>query len=199
MSEKTEINCRGEKLLKEKLLELILEKCFRLGNFTLASGRKSEYYIDGRIASLDPDGAYYIGNLFLDRCIELNADCVGGLTLGADPIVGATIALSKSSSRPLRGFIVRKKAKDHGTGKLVEGEIKAGDAAVIVEDVVTTGASAMQAVEAVRSAGAIIVAVLAVVDRQEGGAELFIEENIPFSPLFTAAELKESALQRAKK
>jgi len=182
--------------LREQLLELLLEKSFKLGNFTLASGRKSDYYIDGRITSLHPDGAYYIGSLFLDRCVKFKADAVGGLTLGADPIVGAIVALSHSSSRPLRGFIVRKKQKDHGTGKLLEGDVREGDTVVIVEDVVTTGGSAMQAVEAAHAAGAHVAAILAVVDREEGGAQTFAKEGITFHSLFTASELKKVALQR---
>ena len=185
--------------LRNRLLDLILEKCFRLGTFTLASGRKSEYYIDGRIASLHPEGAYCIGKLFIDWCIEHGADAVGGLTLGADPIVGAIVALSHSSPRPLRGFIVRKKQKDHGTGKLVEGDIHEGDTVVIVEDVVTTGASAMDAANAATAAGARVKAVLAVVDREEGGAEVFAKEGLIFIPLFTASELKRAALQNKNK
>jgi len=185
--------------LRSRLLDLILEKCFRLGDFTLASGRKSDYYIDGRIASLHPEGAYCIGNLFIDWCIKHEADAVGGLTLGADPIVGAIVALSRLSSRPMRGFIVRKKQKEHGTGKLVEGDIREGDNAVIVEDVVTTGASAMDAINAAKAAGARVKAVLAVVDREEGGAEVFAKEGLIFIPLFTASELKRAALQKKNK
>ncbi len=182
--------------LRKRLLELILDKCFRLGDFTLASGRKSDYYIDGRIASLHHEGAYCIGALFLERCIEFGADAVGGLTLGADPIVGAVVALSCSSARPLRGFIVRKKQKNHGTGKLLEGDVREGDTVVVVEDVVTTGASALQAVEAAHQVGARVAAVLAVVDREEGGAETFAKEGLTFLSLFATSELKRAALQR---
>jgi len=182
--------------LRAELLGILLEKSFRLGEFTLSSGAKSDYYIDGRVTSLNPEGAYRIGRLFLEECIGLGADAVGGLTLGADPIVGAVVALSAHSPKPLRGFIVRKKQKEHGAGKLTEGELLEGDVAVVVEDVVTSGASAMRAVEAARGAGAAVPAVLAVVDREEGGARLFEREGILFKPLFTAAELKKAARDR---
>lgn len=198
MKKKDKNNSEKAKL-RDKLMDLMLEKCFRLGSFTLASGRKSDYYIDGRIASLHPEGAYYIGSIFLDWCIELGADAVGGLTLGADPIVGAVVTLSHLAKKPIRGFIVRKKQKEHGTGKLVEGEILEGDTVVIVEDVVTTGASAFDAVEAAKKAGAKVIAVLAVVDREEGGAKAFVKEGLTFIPIFTASELKQAAWQRKDK
>ena len=183
--------------LRKKLLELVLDKCFRLGDFTLASGKKSDYYIDGRIASLHPEGAYCIGKLFGAHAARLGADCVGGLTLGADPIVGAVVALSKLSGNPVRGFIVRKKTKEHGTGKLLEGDLREGDSVVILEDVVTTGGSALKAVDEATEAGAEVKAVLAVVDREEGGSENFAKRGLVFIPLFKASELKEIAKRRA--
>ncbi len=182
--------------LKERLMEILLEKSFRLGDFTLSSGAKSDYYIDGRVTSLNPQGANMIAMLFLEECVNLGADAVGGLTLGADPIVGAVAALSASGTKPLRGFIVRKKQKEHGAGKLIEGELLEGDVAVVVEDVVTSGASAMQAVDAARKTGARVPAVLAVVDREEGGAEAFKKERLVYKPLFTATQLKKAARER---
>lgn len=182
--------------MRQQLKELLLEKSYRLGKFVLASGRTSDYYIDGRITSLDPEGAYLIGNLFMRTIKAWKAAAVGGLTLGADPIVGAVVALSHHIGFPVRGFIVRKQVKDHGAGKLVEGIINKGDRVVIVEDVVTSGSSAMKAVNAAKELGAQVVGVLAVVDREEGGKETILKEGLKFEALFTATELKKEALKR---
>jgi len=179
--------------MREELKKLLLEKSFKLGDFTLSSGAKSDYYIDARIASLDPDGAFYIASLFLKRIVDIRADAVGGLTIGADPIVGAVVALSHSLSSPVHGFIVRKETKKHGTAKIVEGNLRSGDRVAIVEDVVTSGASAMKAVEAARSLGGEVIEILAVVDREEGGREFFEKNGLKLMSLFSVSELKEAA------
>ncbi len=134
--------------------------------------------------------------LILDHLNGMEVDSVGGLTLGADPIVGALINQSHVQGAPLRGFIVRKEAKEHGRGRQVEGCLEQGDRVVIIEDVITTGGSALKAIEAARKMGAKVVEVVAVVDREEGGREALEEKGYKVFSLFTTSDLKEA---RAKK
>ncbi len=161
---------------REQLADLLAVRSARRGTFTLASGRTSDLYIDARLTTMSPDGLALLGPLALDLLAEAgwNVDAVGGLTLGADPIAYA-IAYASTVGRPadawVRAFTVRKQAKAHGTGQRIEGPFQTTDRVAIVEDVITTGGSALQAVEVVRAAGATIVGVLAVVDREEGGRE----------------------------
>jgi orotate phosphoribosyltransferase len=185
---------------KEKLQAILLEKSFKLGDFTLSSGKKSDYYVDCRTATLDANGLYLISSLLLDYIAneKIGIDAIGGLTLAADPIVGGMVALSAKTSGPLSGFIVRKEAKGHGTGKLIEGNLKACSRVGIIEDVVTTGASAMKAINAAKECGGEIKVVLAVVDREEGGREEIGKLGIPVYSLFTATELKAAAKKAAK-
>src|SRR3954471_16580586 len=135
---------------RSRLIELLRRDALRTGTFTLASGRTSHYYVDGRKVTLSAEGAALIGAGVLDLLDDLpGVAAVGGLTMGADPIVGAVLAVAGAGGRPgLRGFLVRKEAKGHGTGKLVEGPVAAGMDVAIVEDVATTGGSALQAVAA---------------------------------------------------
>ncbi len=187
---------------KKRLLEVLLKQSFRTGSFTLASGRKSDYYIDCRTSTLHPEGVHLVALLFLEHLKSESGgpggkvDAVGGLTLGADPIVGALINQSQIQGWPLRGFIVRKEAKQHGRGKQVEGCLEKGDSVVIVEDVVTTGGSAMKAIEAAENLGAKIVEVIAVVDREEGGAEALAEKGYSLFSLFTTSDLKAAQAER---
>jgi orotate phosphoribosyltransferase len=180
---------------KSKLEKILLAKSFKLGEFTLSSGKKSDYYVDCRTATTDAEGLYNIAELFLDYLEnrKLEVDAVGGLTLGADPIVGGMVALSARRKKPVQGFIVRKEAKGHGTGKLIEGNLQPGWKVAIIEDVITTGASALKAIEAAQAAGAELKVVLAVVDREEGGREEISKRGIPIYSLFTATELKAAA------
>lgn len=180
---------------KTRLEKILLKKSFKLGDFTLSSGKKSDYYIDCRTATTDPDGLYNISELFLDYLEKekFEIDAVGGLTLGADPIVGGMVALSALRKKPLQGFIVRKEPKTHGTGKQVEGNLEHGWKVAVIEDVITTGASAIKAIEAARNAGAEVKIVLAVVDREEGGREEISRLGLPIFSLFTASELKAAA------
>jgi orotate phosphoribosyltransferase len=153
------------------LIHLLADRSIRRGQFTLASGRTSSYYIDARLTTMSPEGMALIGPLALRsiRARGWQPAAVGGLTLAADPIAYA-IAYASTGFAPLvRAFTVRKEAKQHGTGRLVEGPLKSGDRVVIVEDVITTGASALRAVEGAREAGALVDGVLALVDREEGG------------------------------
>ena len=157
----------------DRLLALLAERSARRGQFTLASGKQSTLYIDARLTTMSPDGLALIGPLGLEA-IERAAwrvDAVGGLTLGADPIAYAVSYASALAGRPLRAFTVRKEAKQHGTGRLIEGPFRSGDRVAVVEDVITTGGSALKAIEAVRAAGGTVAGVLALVDREEGGRE----------------------------
>jgi orotate phosphoribosyltransferase len=175
---------------KEKLKRILLENSILRGRFTLASGKESDYYIDARLTTLHPEGVSLVADIFLE---EIKRDplieSVGGPTMGADPIVGAILGESHRGNYPLRGFLVRKKEKEHGTGKLVEGNLKPGDNAAIVEDVVTSGGSVITAVGAVQSAGAVARKILVIVDREEGAAEKFGEMGIEFYSIFKISEI----------
>ncbi len=175
--------------LRDELLQHLLSNSFRTGEFTLASGRKSNYYINGKMTTLDARGAYLVARTFLAMIADDVPHAVGGLTLGADPIVGAMLSLAGLEDLPLRGFIVRKQSKDHGTRSLVEGTLHEGDRAVIVEDVVTTGGSSLQAIAAVRAMGCEVRRVVAVVDREEGGKAALEAEGCRLEAIFTANEL----------
>src|SRR5690348_6260842 len=147
---------------KRALVSLLAERSARRGSFTLASGKQSSLYIDARLTTMSPEGLSLIGPLGLDaiRNAQWAADAVGGLTLGADPIAYAISYASAREGSPIRAFTVRKEAKAHGTGKLIEGPFQAGDRVAVVEDVITTGGSAVRAVDAVRAAGGEVVGVL---------------------------------------
>jgi orotate phosphoribosyltransferase len=157
----------------DRLLALLAERSARRGHFTLASGRQSTLYIDARLTTMSPDGLALIGPLALDALLASGwrVDSVGGLTLGADPVSYAIAYASAVAGSPLRAFTVRKEAKAHGTGRLIEGPFRAGDHVAVIEDVITTGGSALRAAETIRAAGGIITGVLALVDREEGGRE----------------------------
>ena len=174
-----------------RLIELLRREALRLGSFTLASGRSSHYYVDGRRVTLSAAGAALVGAGVLDLLDDLpGVAAVGGLTLGADPIVGATLAVAGARGREdLRGFLVRKEAKGHGTGKLVEGPLEPGMTVVIVDDVVTTGGSSLRAATAVEALGCRVARVIAVLDRLEGAAEAFAAQGLDFRPLLTIRDL----------
>lgn len=175
----------------EQLVRLLATRSARRGTFTLASGRQSSLYIDARLTTMTPDGQRLIGRLGLKaiRAAGWNADAVGGLTLGADPIAYAICHTSADAAHPLRAFTVRKEPKAHGTGKQVEGPVGSGDRVVVVEDVITTGGSATRAVEALRRAGAIPLGILALVDREEGGREALESLGLAVHALATAGEI----------
>jgi orotate phosphoribosyltransferase len=173
------------------LLHLLATRSTRRGTFTLASGRRSSLYIDARLTTMSPDGLALIGPLGLSMlgAQHWDATAVGGLTLGADPIAFAISYASATSAAPLRAFSVRKEAKTHGTGKLIEGPFHEGDAAVIVEDVITTGSSALRAAEAVMGAGGRVLGVLALVDREEGGREALEAAGLRVVSLALASQI----------
>jgi orotate phosphoribosyltransferase len=178
--------------IRAALLAAIRGKAYKEGDFTLASGQKSTYYIDCKEVTLDAVGALLVGRMMLEKIIDWNADAVGGLELGSVPISTAISVVSASSDTPLGNIIVRKEQKGHGAGKKIEGPIKPGLRIVIVEDVVSTGGSSMKAVEALRDAGADIVGVVAIVDREMGGADLYRNAGLRVEPLFTLSELRSS-------
>lgn len=175
----------------ELLTALLAEKSAKKGHFRLASGRESNFYIDARLTTMSPDGLALIGRLGLAAIRESGwqVEAVGGLTLGADPVSYAISYTSADSNRPLRAFTVRKEAKTHGTGKFIEGPFHANDRVVVIEDVITTGGSALRAVDAVRAAGGTVSGILAVVDRQEGGREALEAAGVQVISLTTADEI----------
>ena len=177
--------------LRTQLVDLLKTRALRTGQFILASGKSSHYYVDGRQVTLSAAGASIIGQAVLAELDRFErVDAVGGLTMGADPIVGATLAEAGRGSRPdLLGFLVRKAAKTHGTGRLVEGPIQSGMNVVIVEDVTTTGGSALQAVDAVEAVGCQVVCVLTLLDRLEGAAAAFERRGLEFRALVTIRDL----------
>ena len=174
------------------LVRLLAERSARRGQFTLASGRTSTLYIDARLTTMSPDGLALIGPTALSAIEHAGwaVQAVGGLTLGADPVSYAIAYASALAGRPLRAFTVRKEAKAHGTGRLIEGPFQVGDRVVVIEDVITTGGSALRAIEAVRAAGGVVAGVLAVVDREEGGREaIAAEAGVPVLALARAADV----------
>jgi len=175
----------------DTLLQMLAERSARRGEFTLASGRQSTLYIDARLTTMSPDGLALIGPLALAALqrTDWNVDAVGGLTLGADPVSYAIAYASAGAGTPLRAFTVRKEAKAHGTGRLIEGPFREGDRIAVIEDVITTGGSAMRAAEAIRAAGGIVMGVLALVDREEGGREALGRAGLPVITLATASAI----------
>lgn len=174
------------------LRALLAARSARRGQFTLASGRISSLYIDARLTTMSPEGLALIGPLGLHalRDAGWHVDAVGGLTLGADPVAYAiSYASVLAGGPPVRAFTVRKEAKTHGTGQLVEGPFRAGDRVAVVEDVITTGASALRAADAVRAAGGQVVGVLALVDREEGGREALERAGLEVRSLTRAREI----------
>ena len=176
---------------RTRLLDLLATRSARRGTFTLASGRQSDLYIDCRPTTMHPEGLASIGPLGLRAIGERgwHPDSIGGLTLGADPVSYAIAYASQLAGMPVRAFTVRKEAKTHGTGKVIEGAFEANDRVVVVEDVITTGGSALRAVEAVRAAGATVVGVLAVVDREEGGRDAIQAAGLEVEALVLASEI----------
>jgi len=180
---------------RAKLLKMLAEKSFRLGNFKLSSGGTSDYYIDCRLTTLDAAGAVATGEAVVEEIRERGwkADAIGGLTMGADPIVVATSVISNQQGLPINGFLVRKAEKTHGTGQRIEGFREKGAQVVVVDDVCTTGASTIQAIEAAREFGFEISGVLCLVEREEAGGRANVEKAaapVPFVALFTANDVR---------
>ncbi|WP_022723019.1 orotate phosphoribosyltransferase [Rhodopseudomonas sp. B29] len=177
---------------RARLADIIRARSFGRGEITLASGRKSDFYFNLKPTMLDPEGAALLAELTYEALRDEKVDYVGGLEMGAVPLAGAIAQLSWLKNHPIAAFFVRKKPKEHGARLSVEGLAKgeslAGKRCVIVEDVTTTGGSAIKAVEAVKESGAEIVLVLTMVDREEGATEAFAGAGLPFRSLFKASE-----------
>ena len=178
------------------LTALLATRSAKRGDFVLASGRRSTLYVDCRLTTMSPEGQLLIGRAGLAalRTSGWPVDAVGGLTLGADPIAYAiahasALAAERGDGEMVRAFTVRKEAKQHGTGKLIEGPFESGDRVVVVEDVITTGGSALKAVDAVRSGGGTVLGVLALVDREEGGREAIEATGLAVRSLVSASAL----------
>jgi orotate phosphoribosyltransferase len=175
----------------QDLNELLIRKSVKRGSFILASGKPSSIYIDARLTTMSPEGMVLIGGLGLDmiRARSWRPDAIGGLTMGADPVAFAISHTSALRNEPVRAFSVRKEAKDHGTGNRIEGPFEKGDRVIVIEDVITTGKSALQAIDAIEAEGGVIVGVLAVVDRQDGGREAIGARGYEVLALTTITDL----------
>lgn len=177
--------------LHHQLLDLFCQLAYQEGDFILSSGQSSSYYINGKQVTLHPQGALAIGRILLS-VLPTDTQAVAGLTLGADPIVSAVSVVSAYENRPIPGLIIRKEAKGHGTMAYIEGpNLPAGAKVIVLEDVVTTGKSAMKAVERLRDAGYIVDTVISLVDRLQGGAEFYESVGLNFQAVFTITDLQE--------
>lgn len=170
---------------RQQLISIFRERALKFGDFTLASGKKATYYLDGKQVTLHSGGLRLlsVGLLELLRDVEFSA--VGGMSIGADPIVAGVLVAAAEAGRDLEGFLIRKEAKGHGTQRYVEGPVRPGTRVAIVEDVVTTGGSSLLAIERIQEYGCEVAAVAAIVDRMEGGAANFAARGIPFRSLLT--------------
>ena len=176
--------------LRSRLAAILKERALAFGDFKLASGKRSKYFIDGKQVTLDSEGVYCLARLILAEIEDDQIDAVGGMTLGADPIIGATIAIAGSLGIALRGFIVRKERKERGMGDQIAGPVRDGDRVVMLEDVVTTGGMTLKAIEAVeREYNVQIVKIITIVDRLQGAREAIEEEGFELVSLFTVEEL----------
>ncbi len=176
--------------LRHYLLKLFADLAYQEGDFVLSSGQPSTYYLNGKKVTLRADGALAIGRLVLAQ-LSPDTDAVAGLTLGADPIVTAVSVVSAYENRPLPAFIIRKEAKGHGTQAYIEGpDLAEGSKVVVLEDVVTTGKSAMLAVERLRGAGYIVEEVFSLIDREQGGAAFYQEQGLGFRTLFSIRDIQ---------
>lgn len=176
---------------REALRRLLLERSVKRGSFVLASGQRSSYYIDCRLTTMSAEGMALIGRMGWEAIQQAGwrPASVGGLTMGADPVSYAIAAASFGTTAPVDAFSVRKESKDHGTGRLIEGNFNPGDAVVVVEDVITSGGSARKALAAVEEAGGRVLGVLAVVDREEGGRTALETTGRRVVALTTASDL----------
>jgi orotate phosphoribosyltransferase len=177
--------------VRQLLLDLFCNFAYKEGDFVLSSGQRSTYYINCKPVTLDPNGALAVGRLLLNK-LPMDTQAVAGLTLGADPIVSAVSVVSAYENRPLPALIIRKEAKGHGTMAYIEGPtLVPGAKVVVLEDVVTTGQSALKAVERLRGAGYSVEQVIALVDRQQGGAELYQSVGLKFEAVFSIGDIQD--------
>jgi orotate phosphoribosyltransferase len=178
--------------MKTRLRALIREKAYKEGEFKLASGKMSSYYINGKMVTLDPEGLLLVSELLFEFCREAGVEAIGGPTIGADPIVAGVAVVSQLRGQPILPFLVRKEVKDHGTGLRIEGPVPKGKRVAMVDDVITTGGSLVSAIEAAREAGCEVVQILCVVDREEGGSDRFAGEGLRFDSIFKISDIRSS-------
>ncbi|MBN2516378.1 MAG: orotate phosphoribosyltransferase [Deltaproteobacteria bacterium] len=178
--------------VKNRLAQIITERSFEYREeppFTLASGRKSNYYFNCKTTTLDPEGMNLIGTIIFDTLKDSDVTATGGLTLGADPIANAVSVISYQRGKPIKSFIVRRDVKTHGTGNAIEGNVKHGEKVAILDDVITTGGSTITAIERAREAGLVIDRVIALIDREEGGRENIEKYVDKVYSVFTRTEI----------
>jgi orotate phosphoribosyltransferase len=178
--------------IKKRLIDIIIERSFKYSDdppFTLASGRKSNYYFNCKPTTLDPEGMNLIGELVFHMLADSGVTAAGGLTLGADPIANALAVISFQKGKPIKSFIVRKDIKDHGIKNAVEGNIRPGERVAIIDDVITTGGSTITAIERAREAGLVIDRVIALIDREEGGRENILAHAGQVDAVLTRTEI----------
>ena len=174
---------------RDQLRQMLLDRSMRFGEFVLSSGATSNYYIDVRKTSLHPQGLRLISQLFYELMQHEEVTAIGGLTLGADPLVAGLMLYSAEKGRPLEGFLVRRTSKDHGLRGQVEGNLAGHKKVIILDDVITSGESSLIAAEAAESYKADVTRILAVVDREQGATQTFQQRGYPFSSLFSIGEL----------
>lgn len=175
--------------LKARLLDLLNKEALKRGKFVLSSGKESNYYLDGRVITLTPEGAYLVAGIILDMIKHEALDAIGGPTLGADPIVGALAALSYINKCPIKTFIVRKQAKEHGTQRQVEGPaLKKGARVILVDDVATSGKAIMEAKLALDKIGVIAEKAIVIVDRSEGAVDNLAKAGLKLESIFKLAD-----------
>jgi len=181
--------------IKQRLISLLLERSFKYSEeptFKLASGKLSNYYIDCRKTTYSPEGQFLVGNIIFEMIKDQNIDAIGGLTMGADPISCSVAFASHINKKDIGSFAIRKERKEHGMQNQVEGDVKAGDRVVIIDDVITTGGSTIKAIEAVKREGLDIAKVIVLVDREEGGKEAILKHVSEVEAVVTRSELLEA-------
>ena len=174
---------------REELKNILISRSILKGDFTLVSGKKSSYYINGKMTTLYSRGLYLTAKLLLDELNSVEYDAFAGPVIGADPIIGALLTLSALREEKRDGFLIRKESKAHGTKKIIEGKLKEGTKTVIIEDVVTTGGSLLKAASAISEAGGIIAGIIVVVDREEGATQNILKAGYKFKSIFKVSEL----------
>lgn len=175
--------------MKKRLKEILLEKSVITGReFTLASGKTSDFYVDARITTLDPEGAYLCGKIFLQMLEDFKVNAVGGYSIGADPIVTSIAVLSFLAGNPIPAFIIRKQEKSYGTAKIIEGNFPKGGKVAIFDDVVTSGGSILKGADQVNSHGGSIEVIMAVLDREDGGRKVIEDAGYKFLSIFTRSD-----------
>lgn len=187
--------------MKERLGEIILERSFKYSEnppFTLASGRKSNFYFNCKPTTLDPEGMNLIGAIIFEMLKDTDVTAAGGLTLGADPIANALAVISYQKGKPIKSFIVRKDVKDHGTKSAIEGNVGPGEKIAIIDDVITTGGSTITAIEQARKAGLNVEMVITLIDREEGGRENILKYADKIRSILTRTEVMDLRAKKMK-